>query len=164
VLHNNLAFRAQLVIPEQREVYDYWLQCCEENKLPSRRNIEPKGMRAHLSHVTLFDVDRVRTSFKVRLAGTGLRDVYGQDITGSYISDIPFLTDKSLKRIVSKARPAQGVSAVNIENKDHLVQFWLKLPLSEDGVLVNMVLGFDVFLPMEKAVALTQQYAIAQAS
>jgi hypothetical protein len=35
--------------------------------------------------------------------------------------------------------------------KDHLVQFWLRLPLSSDGISVNMILCYDAFVAAVRA-------------
>ena len=51
-----------------------------------------------------------------------------------------------------------------LQEKDHLIQFWLKLPLSQDGQNVTMLLCYDAFLQMPKALALTDQYVQAKAS
>ncbi len=164
MLQNNLAFRAQLVIPEQRDVFDYWSTCCEENRIPARRDIDPRGIRAHLSMVTLYDVEPDPVRFRVRLAGTALRDVYDQDITGAYLDDLSFLTDTALSGVMQKGRPMQGVQALAMPDRERLVQFWLRLPLAEDGQTVNMVLGYDSFMPMAQAAALTAELSKAQAS
>ncbi len=157
MLDSNLAFRAQLVIPEQRALFDYWSECCGERTMPARRDIEPGRLRRHLSFVSLIDVElEPQQRYRVRLAGTGLREVFHQELTGHYLDQVPQADCAALDRVVERGKPAQGISSLRNATEDHLIQFWLKLPLSHDGASVNMILGYDVFLHVAQAVALTE--------
>lgn len=157
MLEADLAFRTQLVIPEQRTLYDYWVKCRGTRTMPARRDIEPGGFRRHLSFVSLIDVETdPQKRFRVRLAGSGLREIYGQELTGKYLDQIPHIKCAPCHRMVEKGKPAQGIHALHTVNDEHLIQFWLKLPLSADGNAVTMILGYDVFLQAAQAVALTQ--------
>ncbi len=160
---SELTFRAQLVIPEQRDVYDYWLNRSDGEILPAREDIDPAGLKKHLSFVSLIDVEQDPERFRMRLAGTGLRDIYGRELTGTYLEDNSHFNTKSLSQIAARGRPAQGVLPIRLKEKDHLIQFWLKLPLSRDGETVNMILGFDVFLQLPNAIALANNH-LAMAS
>ena len=75
-----------------------------------------------------------------------MRDFFGRELTGTYLEDDAFIDIASMGRMIARGRPAQGVMPVKNRDKDHLIQFWLKLPLAEDGRSINMILGFDVFL------------------
>lgn len=163
VSQSELTFRAQLVIPEQRDVYDYWLQCRDGDALPARDDLNPAALKKHLSFISLIDVERDPQRFRVRLAGTGLRDIFGSELTGSYLEDDTHIDVKSLNRMLERGRPAQGVRPVELPDRDHLIQFWLKLPLAQDGKTINMILGYDVFLHAPKAMALANHY-VAMAS
>jgi hypothetical protein len=43
-------------------------------------------------------------------------------------------------------RPAQGVVRGPRLDKNHLVQFWLRLPLLHDGAPAAMILCYDTFV------------------
>ncbi len=160
-----LTFRAQLVIPEQRELFDYWLSRRGGRSMPSRGDIEPKGFKRHLGFISLIDVESAPRRFRYRLVGTGLRHIYGRELTGRYLDEQPFIADGAdFDRVVDRRLPVQGVMRFPLEEKDHLIQFWLKLPLSQDGQNVTMLLCYDAFLQMPKAMALTDQYIQAKAS
>ncbi len=163
VSQSELTFRAQLVIPDQRDVYDYWLNCRDGDNLPARDDVNPVELKKHLSFVSLIDVEDDPQRFRVRLAGTGLRDVYGREMTGTYLEEDSHIDVKSLSRLVARGRPAQGVLPIQLPDRDNLIQFWLKLPLAEDGQKINMILGFDVFMQVPKARALANHH-VAMAS
>jgi hypothetical protein len=149
---SELAFRAQLVVPEQRQLYDYWLSRVQERRLPSRDDISPADFGRLLPSVSLIDVEADCGRFRIRLAGTRLRDIYDREVTGKYLDELDW-GDKvdywiaAYRRVVDNSRPAQGIVRGPRKGKDHLVQFWLRLPLSTDGKSVSMILCYDSFVP-----------------
>ena len=153
---SELAFRAQLVIPEQRQIFDYWVSRFKDGNMPSRRDISPGDFPRLLPLISLIDVDVTQKRYRVRLAGTQLREHYGSDITGTYLDEIdPGIKSDywvaAFNRVAQDGRPAQGIVRGPGELKEHLAQFWIKLPLSEDGQTVSMILSYDVFLPVARA-------------
>ena len=157
-----LAFRTQLVIPEQRALYDYWCEQSNENRLPGRNDISPAGFPRLLPMISLIDVEHSPKRYRIRLAGTGLRDIYQNEITGHYLDEFDWGCKSqywlsACCRVVDRKRPAQGIIKSSIKSQDHSVQFWLRLPLSCDGERVNMILCYDAFVSMQKAKHLTKQ-------
>lgn len=144
-----MAFRAQLVLPEQRQLYDYWLEKASGRAMPRRADIHPAHFPRLLPHISLIEVAEGRC--RVRLAGTRLRDVYDREITGLYVDALDW-GDKhdywlaAYKRTIEERKPSQGIVRGPKVNKEHLVQYWLKLPLCDaaaDGV--GMILCLDLF-------------------
>jgi len=155
-LTTELAFKTQLVIPEQRQIFDYWMSRRKGDHLPSRQDINPCDFPRLLPLISLIDVDLVHKRFQVRLAGTQLREHYGRDITGVYLDEVDYgsKTDywlSAFRRVAFEGLPAQGIVKGPGEHKEHLAQFWIKLPLSQDGENVSMILSYDVFLPVSQA-------------
>ncbi len=159
---SELAFRTQLVIPEQKTLFDYWHARTKGGRLPGRNDISPAGFARLLPMISLIDVERSPKRYRIRLAGTGLHDIYQNEITGKYLDEF----DRDCKgeywlsaccRVVDRKKPAQGIIRSTIKSQDHLVQFWLRLPLSCDGNEVNMILCHDSFISMQKAKHLTKQ-------
>jgi hypothetical protein len=153
MLGNNQAFRAQLVVPEQRQLFDYWLKCAGINGFPARSDIKPFEFPKLLPGISLIDIDgQELTQSRVRLAGTKLREIYDREITGSCIGALDW-EDKhdywcqSYRRVVQEKLPAQGVVRGPRRHKEHVVQYWLKLPLGPVNGAVNMVLCYDHFIP-----------------
>jgi hypothetical protein len=146
---SNVAFRAQLIIAEQRQLYDYWAETAAGRHMPSRDDISPAHFPKLLPFISL--LERVGSRLKVRLAGTRLRDIYEREITGLYIDEIDW-GEKSgyweavYEHVTKTLRPAQGVVRGPRVDKDHLVQFWLRLPLSHVGELASMILCYDTFV------------------
>ena len=148
----NIAFRAQLVVPEQRQLYDYWLSRGEGKTMPSRADINPADIPRLLPFVSLVDIDRNLEQSRVRLAGTRLRDVFDREITGSCLEELDLGESRdywmaAYRHTALDGKPTQGIVRGPRVNKEHLVQYWLRLPLAaNDGSGVRMVLGLDSFL------------------
>ena len=148
----NIAFKAQLVVPEQRQLYDYWLSCASGKALPFRSDINPAHIPRLLPFISLVDIAEEISHSKVRLAGTRLRDVYDREITGLRIEDLDLGSKRdywmaAYRHTALDGKPTQGIVRGPRVNKEHLVQYWIKLPLanSESGQ-VSMVLCLDYFL------------------
>jgi hypothetical protein len=148
----NIAFRAQLVVPEQRQIYDYWLDCAGERTMPCRADINPAQIPRLLPFISLVEVDEAITSSRVRLAGTRLRDVYDREITGLTLDELDFGAKRdywlaAYRHTACDGKPTQGIVRGPRLNKEHLVQYWIRLPLARsDGLGVAMVLCLDYFL------------------
>jgi hypothetical protein len=148
----NIAFRAQLVVPEQRQLYDYWLSRGEGKMMPCRADINPADIPRLLPFVSLVDVAAELGQSRVRLAGTRLRDVFDREITGACLDDLDLGQSRdywlaAYRHTALDGKPTQGIVRGPRVNKEHLVQYWLRLPLAApDGNGVCMVLGLDYFL------------------
>ena len=79
------AFRAQLVTQGQRELYDYWRETAGLRLMPARSDINPFSVPKLLPYIGLIDLSEGLAEAQFRLAGTRLRDVYGEEITGKRI-------------------------------------------------------------------------------
>jgi len=166
------AFRAQLAIQGQRELFDYWEESAGRRKMPARSDLDPLKVPRLLPHLGLIDLREGINQGRFRLAGTRLRDIYGQEITGKRVDEV-FSGDCAVYwnrihlSVAEQGLPAHGVVRGPAEGRDHVVLFWLRLPLSEDGGRVDRILCHDVAGPgaAEKAAeAITpHHYARVQA-
>jgi len=157
----DLAFRAQLVIPEERHLFDYWRGKCAGRPMPARTDIRPADIPRLLPCVSLIDVLASAGRLRVRLAGTQLREIYGRDVTGSYVEDIDVSTRaaywSTAYHRLRQGLPAQGILPVHHPGGDFMTRFWIRLPLSDDGSSVNMILGYDAYVYAAKIGALTRR-------
>lgn len=145
------AFRAQLVVPEQRQLYDYWLAKAGVAGIPLRSDIIPGEIPRMLSGISLVEVRGSIGQSRVRLAGTRLREIYDREVTGLTLDDLEWGDKRdywlaAFERTVSEGLPTQGVVLGPRLHKEHLVQYWLRLPLRTTTEAVGMVLCFDYFM------------------
>ncbi len=149
------AFRAQLVLREQRQLYDYWCDKRKANSLPCRSDISPAEFPHLLPNVSLIDIEFDPFRFRFRLAGTRLREIYDREVTGLYLANCHWDVNqdywtKTYVRISQTGKPAQGVIRGPSAEKHHLVQFWLRLPLATCGRRPGMLLCHDAIIPAEE--------------
>ena len=135
------------------ELFAYWAQRRRGAKLPGRRDLDPGDVKRLLPTLSLIDVTREPLDFRIRLAGTGLYDVYGREITGRSLSEVynSAAADywrAELGQVVADARPAVGVHSLAWRGASHLSILWLRLPLASDGGQVDMILGYDAVIGM----------------
>ena len=148
----NIAFKAQLVVPEQRQLYDYWIGCSAGKAMASRADINPAHIPRLLPYISLVEIDAALDRSKVRLAGTRLRDVFDREITGLTIEELDLGAKRdywmaAYRHTALDGKPTQGIVRGPRLNKEHLVQYWIKLPLADaEGDAVKMVLCLDYFL------------------
>lgn len=121
--------------------------------MPSRSDIRPTQIPRMLPSISMIDVDAELGRSRVRLAGTRLREIYDREITGLCIEDLDWGDRRdywltSYKRTVECGVPTQGIIRGPRLHKEHLVQYWLKLPLGGDECgQVKIILCYDYFMP-----------------
>ena len=121
--------------------------------MPARSSLRPADFPRLLPYVSLIEVERQPLRFRFRLAGTRLRDLYDREVTGLYLDEIDWGGQSEYwraahHRVAETGRPAQGVVRGLRAVKDHLVHFWLRLPLSTASGRPGIILGYDVSVPV----------------
>ncbi|MFO1034256.1 MAG: hypothetical protein U1E15_09355 [Hyphomicrobiales bacterium] len=85
---------------------------------------------------------------RVRLAGTRQREVFDREITGLTLDDLDWREKRdywhaAFERTIHEGLPkAQDLVVAPRHDKEHLVQYWLRLPLAGADGKVAMVLGY----------------------
>ena len=154
---SELAFRAQLVIREQRELFDYWRNCAKDRALPRRADINPAAIASLLPGISILEAGNRTDQIVYRLAGTRLRDIFGREVTGKSVFDLEFGEKKKnywlavYRKVIEDKVPMQGAIKGPVADRDHVVLFWMRLPLSDNADQVNKVLCHDVTLPVSVA-------------
>lgn len=143
--------------PELQEFLNYWVsKQGPQGQLPNRAQIDPSEIPTLLTGIALFDVERVVQApgyrFKYRLLGTRHSAVNQADFSGRYVEDVHY---------PDEAIPIIGAFCLAVERK--LPHYWRRervsrrdpaqridyeriiVPLSNDGVNVNMLFGHYVF-------------------
>ncbi|MDB5477480.1 MAG: hypothetical protein JWP49_2991 [Phenylobacterium sp.] len=137
------------------ELFAYWASRRQGARLPGRRDLDPGDIKRLLPTLSLIDVVREPLDFRIRLAGTGLYDVYGREITGRGLSDVYNSAAADywrleLAKVVADGRPAVGMHSLAWRGASHLSILWLRLPLAADGGRVDMILGYDAVIGMSQ--------------
>lgn len=131
----------------QRAVFNYWNSKRQDRFAPGRRDLDPVDLAAYLSGVILFEVERSgqEIRFRYRLSGTSTTKLHGAEFTGKYTDELTpkdfadGVTD-GLRRVVTEKRPYRALWSLAVEERRKLEYQVLRLPLSEDGENVDMIL------------------------
>jgi hypothetical protein len=148
---SELAFRAQLILREQRALYGYWRSRAHANPIPLRYDIDPVDIPHLLPSLSLLDSGADLSELRYRLAGTRVREIYGTEITGRTVFESGLQLKQeywhSVYRSVMEGTAMQGAVRGPITGREHLVLVWMRLPLSGLSGAVERVLGYDAALP-----------------
>lgn len=128
-------------------LHEYWNQISTPSEIPRTDAIDPLDMVPVLGYIALVDVLEDGWRFRYRLFGSSLVQIFGHDMTGRYVSELPGPVDVAyfftavyraaliLKRpIVTAHVPAPDVGA----------QSWRRvvLPLADDaGAVTRFLVG-----------------------
>jgi hypothetical protein len=133
------------------ELFAYWASRRDGPRLPGRCHINPEDFKRHLPTVSLTDVGLEGVDYRLRLAGTGLYEVYRGEITGKRLEEVyepaaAAYWRAELDKVVETRRPGVGSHSLAWRGSPHLSILWLRLPLASDGRRVDMILGYDVIV------------------
>jgi len=134
----------ELKDPRLARLLAYWSAKAGERAMPSRADIDPVDLGFLLGHLMLIDVMTDPPRFKVRLHGSELARRAGYDLTGKMVDDLPInefrnLARRSFATTVETRRPFHSRRDRLLDGKRHNYET-IMLPLSADGVTVNMLL------------------------
>jgi hypothetical protein len=152
----DLPLKSDAMLPDQREVLDYWSSLKSMAALPARGDFKPGRLQKRLPYISLVDVSADAARFRFRLAGTGLRDALGVELTGRSLDQIPLGHQHDLwasiyRDVARSGRPASGFTTLAWLGRPNIVQAWLRLPMTggSEGC-VTTILGYDRFIPVER--------------
>lgn len=131
--------------------FRYWNQKRGSGRtMPSRRDIDPIEVPQFLPHLQLTEVTDCGERFRYRLVGTAIIEAFGTEVTGKYVDEL-FSGERyrfiyEFYRVVCVTRQPVFSRSLYLGTKDvDLTANRLLLPLSADGVQVNMILGALTF-------------------
>lgn len=151
-----MSFRAQLVLEEQRRLFDVWLDAAAGARMPTRQAFQPKQFAALLPWVSLVGVEPIPGGvagpvLKVKVAGSQLRDVLGVDPARQLLC--PQATGGAGTFLASIASGEPGCGATYVtDGKGGAgeMRFWMRLPLGSPEA-VEQVLGLDIAVSRMRA-------------
>lgn len=124
---------------------NYWLRKRQSRIAPARADILPEEITSILPNILLIDVVGETRRLRYRLVGTEFVEVYGAEVTGLFVDEVDF---DGLRQFI--------IADYQKVARDHVPSWtswsfakgdgrWLEyerlvLPLSSDGVTVDMLL------------------------
>jgi len=133
--------------PKAVALYQYWNARRGIHAMPSRADIDPLEMRQWLPRLTLVDVSPDGQHFTYRLVGTQIVDLLGVNPTGRLVEtawpeEAAALVVEGYRDVVDSRAPV-FCQQTNPWLADQDPTAWaMRLPLSSDGVEVDMILAY----------------------
>ena len=131
----------QVLSSDQAKLLKYWTSYCRPERLPTRTEVSPDGMRNYLKHVSILEY-QIDDDFKFRLTGEGLKEVLGYEARGRMVSeecghDVPW--SAALRRCRATRSPVFGMTPIGHRRAHH----WMRLPLEPNVDGRQQILCFD---------------------
>lgn len=128
-----------------RRLYEYWDEKRGSRRAPARADINPTEIPELLGYVNIFEVQDVPRDFKVRLNGSEVTRMLGQEITGKWCSDVFSGEDaercnQAFNICVDEWTPAIVETTLAFCGRPHAAQTFVALPLSADGQRVDTMI------------------------
>ena len=138
--------------PRLIRAFDYLDRIRGDRRMPSRRDIQPKDIKALLPHVFLVDVLRHPPRFRIRLAGTEVNNRFDTDLTGRFLDELDLGSRQQDILAAYAATVDAGEPSLDSEeflrgDGRPLRYRRLLCPLSSDGQTVDMLFGVLAGLP-----------------
>jgi len=132
--------------PRLRMLLEHYLEVRGDRRMPSRREIEPLRLGPVLPIIWMSDYEPAAGTFRYRLAGEGVNEIWGVPVAGRLLSDFApperfTATNESFLKVLRDETAIIGSGAVfrcsgRIGLGERLV-----LPLSSDGVAADGLIG-----------------------
>jgi hypothetical protein len=133
--------------------YAYWDERRAGRPFPARRDLDPADFPYLLGYLTLIEVRYEPLSFRFRLHGSELARHGGYDMTGKGVEDLPGEENKRamlerLHSLLETRRPQLTRNRLVLDGrKMRFDALWV--PLSDDGITINMLMRAIVFRAAE---------------
>jgi hypothetical protein len=118
--------------------------------MPRRRDVDPTEIPLLLPHLQLIEAAEGGTRFRYRLTGTALVAAFGKEYTGKYLDELfageelAYAT-RVYATVRTERRPVFLRNRYSTTRDVAMAANRLYMPLSDDGVSVNMILGALTF-------------------
>jgi hypothetical protein len=135
-----------IIDPELRALYSYWILKRGSRRMPRRSDIDPVEIPALLPSIFLVDIGGSPLRFRFRLIGTAICARWGGDETGKYLDEVDVDGERELMlrqyaAVVETGKPRFDIAEFTTDGGRYLHYRRLLMPLSEDDATPNMLLG-----------------------
>lgn len=137
------------VTEAQRLLITHWYECRTPDGLVPRDAIDPGTVRSTLACLSIVEINETGEG-RFRIAGSRLRDIFGQDVRGRQVAEIAGAYGEGyalgLLSAVERGEPVGGV----METGGRL-HAWLRLPLADDYGHLTQVMCHDELIAHRRA-------------
>jgi hypothetical protein len=150
-----------------RRLLDHYLDVRGDRAMPSRRDIDATRLGPVLSIIWINEYEADAGTFRYRLAGEGVNNIFGTSVSGRLLSDFIApgrfeVTNESFLKVIREASALVANGPVYRCTDRIAIGERLALPLSSDGVTADSIIGATECETMVdfKTVTMSQQQVI----
>lgn len=136
--------------PSMQEIARFWDQARAGRRFPAWRDIDPVALAAHLPILWAWRWDAAQQTFIGRLAGEAILDAMGTGFRGGRLQD--YFAGRNAETFMHRYRRVIGDPAI-MANRGFVFSLIggtgigerIALPLSEDGVTADGIIGATIY-------------------
>lgn len=147
MLNDSSGASRDLMLSGQDRLYRAWRSRLHGREFIAREDLDPAVIGAELAHVSILAAEDGGLRF--RLAGSGVRHALGREVRGLKADDFSTGDGQAWGDAPMRALRLMTVVCGRTRSADGGVHFWMRLPMSSDGVTADLVLCHDRYLPAE---------------
>ena len=127
-------------------LYDDWEQRRGGREFPARSDFDPVDLKYVLGSLSLIDVGYEPLRFRIRLHASDNARRVGVDLTGRDLGAHPYEETRKLmhaqcRAVVAERQPVGRIRSGALADSRMWRYQVLMLPLSSDGVMINMIMS-----------------------
>lgn len=142
-------FRNQICPSQARDVYDFWLASCGQNKFPKQSDLNLMEIPKLVPSCFILDVVS-GNRFRYRFVGTAIDAHLGGSLTGQLMDEVR--KGKLLETLTElfgtthkRGQAGFATTQMPTETREHMLYHRLSLPLSDNGETVDKIFGCHYF-------------------
>ncbi len=133
-----------------RQVAQHWVDARGTRLMPGWKDIQPRAIKSQLPNVWSWSFDRLDGKFTGRLAGQSIETVFGSNFSGRRMEDVFKGREYERmfarhQRVVTAPSLFRGTGLVFVHLRRYLMGERIILPLAEDGLAGDGILGATVY-------------------
>jgi hypothetical protein len=132
-----------------RRLFAYWTEKAAGRICPARRDIDPLDFDYLLGDIALLEVLHEPLRFRYRVMGTRIVRRVACDMTGKLVSEMPSpqlrqASQQNYELVTRERKPVLQRGTRVFDGRTFSYEI-LRLPLSDDGATVNMILTANLY-------------------
>ena len=146
--------RSSIRTPALRSLFDYWDEKRGDQRFLLRSQLEPREIVSLLPLVFILEVDQEPRRYRIRLMGTEIAARLGDDFTGRYVDELDLGEIKEqllagYDHVIDRVEPHLDFAEFTQHGRDRMQVERLALPMSTDGLIVDLILGAAILVPLD---------------
>lgn len=144
---------SQILHPGSRKLFCLWESLRAERPCPNREEFSLSDMREYIPDLVVLERDHIRRSFRFRLAGSNVCDLFRENLTGkdmltgwdSFEADV---IHKHLIQSISNFQPTLFRTRLSTDTRQQVAAEFIGLPIRMRGSeRLQVIGGFFAFRP-----------------